>query len=219
MLVILVNAMFDFFDVEQNSPEWYNLRAGKFTSSNAGKVMANIGKAFGEPAKKYAVNIAIEQITGNPISSEYSNVHMERGHEQEPIARSLYEDQLFCDVDNGGFFGSEFIGCSPDGLVGKDGVIEIKSVIASVHFNNIKRGGVDPAYKWQCICNLLFTGREWIDFVSYCSEFPIDNQLYIYRMEKTGLEEEFNKVVSRVSDFKRLVDETRSIILEAGKLK
>jgi len=207
--------IFTFHDVEQNTDEWYHLRGGKFTSSNAGKVMANLGKAFGEPAKKYAVNIAIEQITGKPISSDYTNAHMDRGHEQEPVARALYEDRIFGDVDNGGFFGSDFIGCSPDGLVYSYGVIEIKSVIASVHFNNIKRGTVDPAYKWQCICNLLFTGRDWIDFVSYCSEFPLDNQLYIYRMNKEDYQEEFKQVNDRLDEFKELVDLTRLTIINS----
>lgn len=81
--------MFEFIDVEQNSNEWFELRAGKLTSSKLGIVMANYGKALGEPAKKYAVNIAIEQITGEPIASTFTNAHMERGHEQEPIAREL----------------------------------------------------------------------------------------------------------------------------------
>jgi len=207
--------MFTFYDVEQNSDEWYDLRGGKFTSSNAGKVMANLGKSFGEPAKKYAVNIAIEQITGKPIASDYSNAHMERGHEQEPIARMLYEDQTFCDVGNGGFFGSDFIGCSPDGLAGDDGVIEIKSVIAPVHFANVKRGTVDPAYKWQCIGNLLFTGRDWIDFISFCADFPLDKQLYICRLHKNDCTDEFKLLSDRLRGFKLLVDSVKTVILDS----
>ena len=131
--------MLEFIDVQQNTDDWFSLRAGKLTSSKLGVVMANYGKSFGEPAKKYAVNIAIEQITGEPIPSTYTNEHMQRGHEQEPLARMLYEEEYFCDVTNGGFFGSKFIGCSPDGLVSDSGLIEIKSVIGSVHFANIKR--------------------------------------------------------------------------------
>jgi len=79
--------MFEFHDVDQNTDEWFAMRAGLLTSSKLGTVMANYGKAFGDPAKKYAVNIAIEQITGQPIPSTFSNDHMERGHEQEPVAR------------------------------------------------------------------------------------------------------------------------------------
>jgi len=207
--------MFKFIDVEQNTDEWLALRGGKLTSSKMGCVMANLGKAFGLPAKKYAVNIAIEQITGNPIASTFSNEHMERGHNEEPIARMLYEREMFCTVSNGGFFESDFIGCSPDGLVNDDGVIEIKSVIAPVHFDSIKRNTVDPSYKWQCIANLYFTGREWIDFVSFCADFPAGKQLFIHRMFRTEYTEEFEMIDERIEAFKDVVDKTRLTILNS----
>jgi len=202
-----------FIDINQNTDEWLALRAGKLTSSKLGCVMANYGKAFGEPAKKYAVNVAIEQITGNPISGGYSNEHMERGHEQEPMARMMYEEHNFSDVTNGGFFDLGLVGCSPDGLVGDDGVIEIKSVIASVQFANVKRGKVDPAYFWQCVGNLKFTGREWLDFVSYCSEFPEGKQLFTHRIYAKDLAEEFKQIDLRVSEFQKLVDDAKELIL------
>lgn len=206
---------FKFIDVNQNSDEWFALRGGKLTSSNLGKIMANFGKSFGEPAKKYAYNMANEQITGEPISSDYSNAHMERGHEQEPIARMIYEEQTFCDVTNGGFFESDFIGCSPDGLVGDSGAIEIKSVISNVHYLNVKRQKVDPAYKWQCVGNLKFTGRDWLDFISYCSTYPEGKQIFIHRIRKEDLIEEFKMIDERVAGFKSLVDECKKTILES----
>ena len=207
---------FKFIDVDQNSDEWFALRAGRLTSSKLGVIMANYGKAFGDPAKKYAVNIAIEQITGQPIASTYTNEHMERGHEQEPIARMLYEEENFCDVTNGGFFESEFVGCSPDGLVSDSGVIEIKSVIAPVHFANIKRQNVNPAYKWQCVGNVKFTGREWIDFVSFCADFPADKQLFVKRLVAADLTEEFAMIDTRIAEFKTLVAETKQLILDSN---
>lgn len=207
--------MIEFHDIEQNTDEWLQMRSGRLTSSKLGVVMANYGKSFGEPAKKYAVNIAIEQITGEPIASTYTNEHMQRGHEQEPIARMLYEDETFCTVDNGGFFCNEFIGCSPDGLP-SPGVIEIKSVIASVHYTNIKRQSVDPAYKWQCIGNVKFTGKDWLDFVSYCSEFPQDKQLFIHRIEAKDLSVEFKMIDERIEEFKNLVEETKQTIMESN---
>ena len=208
--------MFKFYDVEQNSDEWFGLRAGRLTSSKLGTIMAKYGQAFGEPAKKYAVTIAIEQITGQPIASTYSNEHMDRGHEQEPIARMLYEEETFCDVSNGGFFGSNFVGCSPDGLVYEDGVIEIKSVIGPVHYANLKRQNVDPAYQWQCIGNLKFTGRDWLDFVSYCADFPDGRRLFTKRLHKAGLTEEFAMIDTRINEFKSLVDDSRKLILESS---
>ena len=178
--------------------------------------MANYGKAFGDPAKKLAIQIALQQITGNSEENSYSNEHMERGHTQEPLARMAYEEETFCEVSNGGFFDLGFIGCSPDGLVFDEGVIEIKCVIATTHYANIKRGTVDPSYKWQCIGNLKFTGRKWIDFISYCLEFPEDKQLYTYRLHAKDLEEEFIMIDKRIAVFKELVQESKEIILDTN---
>ena len=205
--------MFKFIDINQNTDEWFQLRCGKLTSSKLGTIMANYGKAFGEPAKKYAVNIAIEQITGNPIASTFTNDHMQRGHDQEPVARMLYEDETFSEVTNGGFWESDFIGCSPDGMVDDNGAIEIKSVITSVHYANVKRGNVDPAYRWQCIGNLKFTGSDWLDFISYCEDFPEGMRLFTYRLNKDDFSEEFKMLDDRIELFKTLVDETRDNIL------
>lgn len=112
-------------DVEQNGEEWDALRLGKATASNFGLIMANEGKAFGEPAKRYALQLALEQIKGCKSEFGFSNDHMERGHEQEPIARMLYEEMNFVDVDNGGFFDHETYGDSPDGLVGRTGSLRL----------------------------------------------------------------------------------------------
>ena len=200
-----------FHDIAQNEDSWYALRLGKLTASSMGKIMANYDKAFGAPAKQLAINIACEQLTGRSGFSSYSNAHMDRGHEQEPIARRLYEEQTFTDVTNGGFFEDGFLGCSPDGLV-DNGLIEIKSVIAHVHYANIKRNDFDPAYKWQKYFNLMFTGRDWIDFVSYCADFPEETQLFIHRKYKEECEEEFYMLHKRVGEFKKLVEESKKLI-------
>ena len=204
-----------FHDVDQNSDEWYELRGGKITSSSLSKIMANYGKAFGEPAKKYAVDIAIEQITGVAVSSGYSNDAMQRGHEEEPLARKMYEDQFFCDVDNGGFFELGAIGCSPDGLVSDNGVIEIKSAIPSIHYARIEKQSYDSAYKWQLIGNLKFTGRDWIDFISYCSSFPVEHQLYVFRLHKCDYEDEFKMIDERCDEFIELISNTKQKILSS----
>jgi len=202
-----------FLDIDQNTDSWFELRAGKLTGSKFGTIMANFGKAFGEPAKKYAANIALEQITGKAISSDYSNAYMERGHEQEPLARMRYEEQFFCTVDNGGFFDCGDTGVSPDGLVGNDGVIEIKSVIPSVHYSSIKRQSFDPAYKWQLIGNLKSTERDWIDFVSYCADFPEDKQLFVFRLNKDHYQKEFDDLAARTAEFIKLISDTKQAIL------
>jgi len=106
-------------DIPQNTPEWLQMRVGKIGGSSIGKIMACYGKAFGDPAHDLAVKVAIEQITGKSQESGYTNEHMERGHEQEPIARMMYEEHYFVDVTNGGFFENGDIGVSPDDTGGK----------------------------------------------------------------------------------------------------
>ena len=201
-----------YIDVEQNTDEWYSLRCGKITSSALGKVMANYGKAFGEPAKKYAIDIALEQVTGKPVSSGYTNEHMQRGIEQEPLARMKYEEEQFCEIKNGGFFDLGNIGCSPDGLVDDDGLIEIKCAIPSIHFERIKRQTFDSSYKWQIIGNLYFTQRDWIDFVSYCPEFPESSQLYTHRSRKDEFTKEFSMIDERIDQFLELIADSKRII-------
>lgn len=200
-------------DIDQNSDEWLSLRAGKITSSSLNKVMANYGKAFGEPAKKYAVDIALAQISGIVPSNNYTNDHMDRGHEEEPLARMEYENQYFCDVTNGGFFELNDFGDSPDGLVGDDGVVEIKSAIPSVHYSRIVKAKYDSAYKWQLVGHLKASGRDWVDFVSYCSQFPDEKKLYVHRSYKEDFEEEFLQVDVRLNEFRDLISQTKFNII------
>jgi hypothetical protein len=197
-----------FHDVEQNSDVWNELRIGKATGSNFGCFMANYGKAFGDPAKTYALKIALERITGVKAEFSFSNDHMERGHEQEGIARMLYEEEFFANVSNGGFFDWAEYGDSPDGLIGKDGVLEIKSVVASTHYANLIRGNFDPTYKWQLTGHLDCTKRDWVDFVSYCSDFPKEKQLIVYRADRDDLADELNMLGERRQEFLELVNQT-----------
>lgn len=212
-----------FHDVDQNTDEWLDLRVGKITGSAIGKIMAvprkktdcptcdpkesELSKKFGEPAKKYAIQIALERITEEAQGDSYSNGHMERGHEQEPLARKAYEDEFFCDVSNGGFFDCGSEGCSPDGLVYDDGLIEIKSVIYSIHYKTVERNNIDPSYKWQLYFNLQKTEREWIDFVSYCHAYPKGNKLFVHRLHAVDLVEVFAKMDVRLKEFELLVSE------------
>lgn len=195
-------------DVEQNTEVWQQLRTGKVTASNAGCFMANGDAAFGEPAKKYALQIALEIATGRKAEFSFSNDHTERGHEQEPIARMHYEDAEFVTVTNGGFFDCGDHGDSPDGLIGTDGVLEIKCVTAAVHYATLKRGSFDPAYRWQLVSHLDCTGRDWVDFVSFCSEFPEASQLIVYRSTRDDFKDELVRLAERRAKFLELVQTT-----------
>jgi len=197
-----------FHDVEQNSEVWAALRCGKATGSNFGCFMANDGKAFGEPAKRYALQIALEIATGRKAEFSFSNEHTERGHEQEPVARMLYEQENFVAVSNGGFFDWGSYGDSPDGLIGTDGAVEFKSVIAPTHYATLTRGTFDPAYRWQLVGHLDCAARDWVDFVSYCSDFPEGLQLITHRLHREECEEEIKRLNERRTEFLELVQTT-----------
>lgn len=204
-----------FHQVEQNSDEWFALRCGRVGGSSIGKVMANFGKAFGQPARDLAVRLALEQVTGEKTESGYTNGHMERGHEQEPVARALYEERNFCEVQGGGYF-SYFSdeGVSPDGLVYGNGIIEIKSVIETTHFATIKRNSFDPAYSWQIYNELRITGREWIDFVSFCATFPEGKRLFVHRVHAVDCTDKFKMIDDRMAEFRPLVEDAKRTIME-----
>lgn len=201
-----------WIDIDQNTDEWLALRAGKVTGSPVSKIMANYGKSFGEPAKKYAVDIAVEQLTGVPIGGGFTNAHMERGHEEEPIARGLYQQTFFREVTNGGFFDNGDTGVSPDGLISTDGIIEIKSAMPSIHYERIRKNAIDSAYRWQCSFELKESGREWLDFVSFCSMFPKDNRLFVVRLYAADLTEDFKKIDLRLIEFFGLVEDIKNRI-------
>lgn len=190
-----------FHDVEQNSEPWDELRLGKVTGSKLGVIMANEGRAFGEPAKRYALQLALERVSGRKSEFSFTNDHMERGHEQEPVARMLYEAETFCEVTNGGFFDWGDYGDSPDGLVGTDGGVEVKSVIAPTHWDTIRRGSLDPAYRWQMVGHLDCTGRRWFDFVSFCADFPEGDQLVVYRVMRDDMADEIERLRARRAHF------------------
>lgn len=201
-----------FHDVPQNTDEWMQLRCGKATASNFGCFMANEGKAFGEPARRYALQIALEITTGKKSDYSFTNEHMERGHEQEPVARMLYEEEHFATVKNGGFFCWGSYGDSPDGLINDDGVLELKSVIAPTHYATLLRGSFDPAYRWQLVGHLDCTGRDWVDFASYCSDFPLGKQLLVYRLHREECADEIERLRDRRASFLDLVQQTVNTI-------
>lgn len=202
-------------DVIQNEDEWFDMRVGRLGGSSIGKVMAHFPKAFGKPAHDKAVQIALEKLRGRSFEDSYSNAHMERGHEQEPIARCLYEETQFSEVTNGGYFTEgDNIGVSPDGLVDDDGVVEIKSVIDTVHFETVNLNRYDPKYKWQTAFELKVSKRDWLDYVEFCSDFPEGKKLFIQRIYASDIKNLFNMIDKRLSEFFSLVTEKIKVIRE-----
>ncbi len=166
----------------QGSEAWLFARCGRATASEFSSVLA---KGQGKTRAAYLRRVLAERLTGKPIET-YSNGHMERGQEQEPLARMAYEVQTGALVEE-----SEFIphptlmaGCSPDCLIDSDGGGEFKSVIPTVQVETILRGSYPPEHRPQIMGNLWITGRRWWDFGSYCPDMPEHLRLYVFRVER-----------------------------------
>lgn len=206
-----------FHDIQQNSEEWDKIRIGKVTTSKFGIFMANYGKSFGEPAKKYAHKIAMEQVTGERYDEErYSNEFMSAGHEWEPIASNAYQEKEFYQITNGGFCESEKyenVGGSPDGIVKNHKAgIEIKSVIQWTQRTTIKRGSFDPSYRGQMLGNIWLCDWDWCDFVSYGYKSTESTKLFIDRLTYSDHKEYIDKIEPRLEQFLELIEEEKKYL-------
>lgn len=161
----------------QGSDEWKALRKGKMTASNA-QAIGNVGKGL----DTYILDLMADSLSSGEFEN-YTNAHMERGNDLEASARSIYELETGQTVEQVGFVDyNDFVGCSPDGLIGEDGGIEIKCQADKKHFRLILNGEkeIDSSYVWQVQMNLLVTGRQWWDFVGYNPNF--EKSLVIHRI-------------------------------------
>lgn len=169
--------------VIQGSDEWHKLRLGIVTASEVNKLLTPKGKpAKNATMRGYAAEIAAQRITKR-VDESYQSWDMARGHIQEDIAREIYSDN-YNSVDECGFittdsFDGLIIGCSPDGLVGLDGGIEIKSRLARFQIQTIVADEVPDEYMNQIQMFLLVSGRAWCDFVQYSNGMPF----YVKRVE------------------------------------
>ena len=159
-----------WYDIEQNSEEWLELRLGKFTASSFADLFMKKDTATYEKA---ILRVVFERLTGESpefFESEY----MKRGHEIESLARQEYEETRFEDVQPGGFFVlNEYVGASPDGLIGDDGLLEIKSPAFNTMIKYLQARTLPIQYKWQVQGQLLVTGRKWCDFMAYHPKLPV----------------------------------------------
>jgi len=173
--------------VTQGTAEWALARSGHVTSSRICDVMAKIKSGEAAARRDYRIQLVAERLTGKPSESGYTNAYMIRGTEQEPFARAAYEMRSDVMVDQVGFVLHEELehcGCSPDGLVGDDGLLEIKCPKTSTHIGYILDGGIPSEYRLQMLWQMECTGRSWCDFLSYDPRLPENLQLFIRRYER-----------------------------------
>ena len=163
----------EIIDCEQGSEEWYRARMGIPTASMFATVMAN-GRGGNESKtrRKYLLQLAGEILTGEPMES-FSNEHMERGKIMEEEARNLYAFQTDAELQRVGFIRRGKMGCSPDSLRDKVGMLEIKTALPHILIEMHLRGEFPPEHKYQCHGNLLVGKREWIDCAVYWPKMPL----------------------------------------------
>ena len=165
--------------MEQRSNEWYQARMGKVTASN---IRAVLSKPTTERYKDYQAEIICGRLVGEK-RRDFTSVDIEHGKEFEDEARAMYEFDFEL-VTEVGFIEHPtipFSGASPDGLVGENGLIEIKCPKTSTHINTICHQKIDPDYLAQMQWQMAVTGRKWCDFVSYDPDF-IPRPLHVIRI-------------------------------------
>lgn len=171
-------------DVEQNTIEWMAARVGIPTASCFDKIVTSKG----EPSKqkeKYLFRLAGESVTGIPEES-YQNANMIRGNKVEEEARAYYDLTNGVEIERVGFCLADGYGCSPDGFVGKNGLVQFKCPLISTHVGYLLDNKLPTDYIQQVQGELFVTEREWSDFVSY---FPCMRPLIV----RVGRDEAFIK--------------------------
>jgi hypothetical protein len=186
----------EIFDMLQGSPEWFQVRLGLPTASEFGAILA---KGQGKVRRGYLCRLAAERLLGE-TQETYTNHHFRRGKEMESEARDLYAFINEVDPTLVGFIRNEIAGCSPDALIGEDGMLEIKTRLPALMVDVLAQGGTPPEHKAQLQGGLWITERSWCDFVAYWPGMP----LYVARVERDdeyieGLAQEVTKFADELA--------------------
>ncbi len=205
-------------DVVQGSDEWLNLRLGKITASCFYKLQGT--KAARE---KYLCEKASEIILGSKSDQdEFVNIHIKRGQEDESIAREEYEIREFKNVEQIGLIQSgEYFACSPDGLVDKDGMIEIKCPDVHNYLFRVleitKHGvqGIPKEHLLQMQFCLYLCNRKWCDYILYNKKHAksYNPGVFVYRIYRDeSIEEDMKKLLNNsVAQIKEYVEQYHEI--------
>ncbi|MEV6897493.1 lambda exonuclease family protein [Amycolatopsis sp. NPDC051372] len=171
-------SLIEYPDVIQGSDEWHEQRRGIVTASVVGQLVTPkaLKIAANDKSRSIVAQLVAERITGY-TDPTYVSDDMLRGVEDELRARDLYAEVYQRPVREVGFLlrkeDTWQLGYSPDGLVGDDGLIEVKAPRAKGHLSTILAGQVPPEYMAQCQAGLLVSGREWLDFISFSGGMPM----------------------------------------------
>ena len=180
---------------EQGTDEWLSHRIGRLTASNAQAIASN-----GKGLETYVYTLLSEKYSSN--NEKYTNEDMERGNELEAMARKLYELEKEVEINQVGLVKEgKYISASPDGLIGEDGLVEIKSPNDKNHFFIVTTEKIETKYIWQMQMQMLVTDRKWCDFVSFNPNF--ERELVIIRVERD--EKKIDKIKIGIEVGKELI--------------
>lgn len=193
--------------MEQRSTEWFAARLGCVTASRVKDVMASgRGGAPSATRKNYMMELLCERLTGQQGGTDLSrNAAVQRGVELEPFACMAYEADKGVIVAETGLVMHPTIprfGASPDGLVGTDGVLEIKCPNTATHIATMQSDRHDPQYEWQMLAQMACTRRAWADFVSYDDRLPEPLQYACHRFER-----DFKRIREMEAEIKAFLEE------------
>jgi putative phage-type endonuclease len=172
--------------MDQGSESWFQVRIGKVTASRVADVIAKTKTGYSASRDNYMAQLVCERLTGQKGES-FTNAAMQHGTETEPLARAAYEALQDVLVDEVGFVPHptiEMAGASPDGLVGDDGLLEIKCPNTATHIDTLLSQTVPGKYNTQMQFQMACTGRKWCDFVSFDNRLPEELQLFVTRVPR-----------------------------------
>ena len=175
--------------MEQGSDSWFQVRIGKVTASRVADVIAKTKTGYSATRDNYMAQLVCERLTGQKGES-FSNAAMQHGTDTEPLARAAYEALQDVLVDEVGFVPHPSIimaGASPDGLVGDDGLLEIKCPNTATHIETLLSQSVPGKYNTQMQFQMACTGRQWCDFVSFDNRLPTELQLFVKRVPRDNV--------------------------------
>jgi putative phage-type endonuclease len=195
-------------DVEQGTPEWFAARLGKVTASRVADVIATTKSGWGASRANYSAQLVAERLTG-AVADSFTNGAMQWGTQTEPEARRAYCFRQDVDVMEVGFVDHPTIGmtgASPDGLIGEDGLLELKCPNTGTHIATLLGQSVPTKYMTQMHWQMACTGRQWCDFASYDPRLPESMRLFVQRLHRD--EEEIARLEALVVEFLAEVDQT-----------
>lgn len=198
---------------EQRTDGWLSERTGRVTASCIYKVMARTKSGYGADRANYHAQLVTERLTGLPTDS-FTNAAMQWGIETEAAARDAYSEWAMCIVAETGFHPHPtiaFSGASPDGLIGADGLCEIKCPNTATHIATLTGAEIDRKYLLQMQWQMACTERLWCDFASFDPRLPSEMQLHVRRVERDNAL--ISEMEAEVAKFLAEVDATVADLL------